>query len=66
VYLSHATSTNLELGGKVSVNDPRPHKNLGVTITLGSVGLIRDLSNSGDILQGELDLLSVDIPLEVL
>ena len=32
---------------------------LGVTITLGSVGLIRDLSNGLGILQGKFDLSSI-------
>jgi hypothetical protein len=42
------------------------HKSLGVTITLGSVGLICDLSNSLNILRGEPDIPSIHILLEVL
>lgn len=56
----------IHLSGKRSVREQRLHISLRVTITLGSVGLIRDLSNSLSVLWGQINLSGTHIFLEVL
>jgi hypothetical protein len=58
--------SSIRSSGKRGVCVQRLHESLRVTITLGSIGLVRDLSNGSDILRGELDLPSIYILLEVL
>ena len=52
--------------GKRGIRIQRLHISLRVTITLGSIGLVRDLPHSLSILRGESNLPSVNILLEVL
>ena len=52
--------------GKRGVREQRIHITLGVAITLSSIGLIRNFSDSLDVLWRESDLPSFNILFEVL